>query len=84
MKLLRPNPTENKLTIDYEVIEEGLTEIYLVNSYGERMKTILSQEMDSENYTVDADLNDLSSGLYFIILQTPTIRKTEKLLIIRN
>ncbi len=83
LQLLRPNPTESKLTIDYEVIERGHTEIYLVNSFGERIKTILSQEVRKGIYSVDADLNDIGSGLYFIILQTPTVRKAEKIEVLK-
>jgi len=83
LKLLKPNPTENKLTIDYELIETGLTDIYLMNTFGERIKTIISKETRKGIYSIDADLSDIGSGLYFIILETPTVRKTEKIEILK-
>jgi len=83
LKLLKPNPTENKLTIDYELIETGQTDIYIMNTFGERIKTIVSKETRKGIYSIDADLSDIGSGLYFIILETPTVRKAEKVEIVK-
>jgi uncharacterized protein (TIGR02145 family) len=83
LHLLRPNPTEDKLTIEYEIIESGKTEIYLVNSFGIRVKDILSLEGKVGSFAIDADLRDLSSGMYFIVLETPTVRKMEKVEVIK-
>jgi hypothetical protein len=83
LHLLRPNPTEDKLTIEYEIIESGMTEIYLVNSFGVRVKDILMSEGTVGSFVIEADLRDLGSGMYFIVLETPTVRKMEKVEIIR-
>jgi hypothetical protein len=83
LHLLRPNPTEDKLTIEYEIIESGRTEIYLVNSFGIRVKDILSSEGKVGSFAIETDLRDLSSGMYFIVLETPTVRKMEKVEVLR-
>ncbi|MFC2129934.1 LamG-like jellyroll fold domain-containing protein [Bacteroidota bacterium] len=76
LNIVKPNPTEGNLVIDYEIIEDGRTEIYIINSSGEKVKSIMNNVKTAGAYTVNSKISELSSGTYFIILKTPTIKKS--------
>jgi len=83
LKIIHPNPTSDKFTIDYEVVEDAQTKIYIANFFGEIIKTLVNEKIKHGKYTVSVGVNDLPSGLYFIILQTPTLKKALKMEIIK-
>lgn len=78
-----PNPSSGTLEIEFEVIEKGMTRLSIISSYGEKMLTMFSGKTKKGIYEVRADISSLSVGAYYILLQTPTIRKAEKLFIIK-
>ncbi|MFC2131684.1 two-component regulator propeller domain-containing protein [Bacteroidota bacterium] len=82
--LLSPNPANESCELEYELIEEGSTKIYICNTYGEVIKTILNGEitMPGKN-KLSIKTNDLSTGMYFVILETPTIRKAVKMEVVK-
>jgi len=83
MKVIRPNPASESFTIDYEVVEDAQTEIYIVNSFGERIKTVVNGEIKHGKHSEDVNVNEFSSGLYFIILETPTFKRAVKVEIVK-
>ncbi|MFC2131273.1 choice-of-anchor D domain-containing protein [Bacteroidota bacterium] len=82
--LAAPNPASDVLEIVYELIEYGYTEIYLTNSIGDKVITFYEcDNTDIGRSTIKGNISGLSTGLYFIILNTPTLSKTEKILIVK-
>jgi hypothetical protein len=81
---IQPNPANSSLTINYQLIEKGKTEFLLVNNLGETVRRITFNEVNnfSEN-SVLIDMNDLSSGQYFLILKTPTMIESEKVMLLK-
>lgn len=67
-----PNPFNSMTTIEYEVIEKGYTQLYVSDMLGRRVATIVDMEIQPGKYRVTFDASNLSSGIYFYILQTPT------------
>ncbi|MFC2131456.1 T9SS type A sorting domain-containing protein, partial [Bacteroidota bacterium] len=84
LMLLSPNPSSESCELEYELIENGSTKIYICNTYGEIVKTILYCETTKPGTDkLSINTNELSTGMYFVILQTPTIRKAVKMEVVK-
>jgi hypothetical protein len=79
---ISPNPGNGILTLEFELIEQGITKIQLINENGEIIKVILNQTKDIGKYVLNFNSSDLPSGNYILILQTPTNLLTRKVSII--
>jgi WD40 repeat protein len=67
-----PNPVVESTEITFEIIENGHSELYLVDILGNRIKTLVSSYLPAGIYTYQLNANELPSGKIFYILQTPT------------
>ncbi|MFC2129871.1 SBBP repeat-containing protein [Bacteroidota bacterium] len=84
LMLLSPNPSSESCELEYELIEKGSTKIYICNTYGEIVKTVLYSETTQPGKSeLSINTSDLSTGMYFVILQTPTIRKAVKMEVVK-
>lgn len=77
-----PNPSDRNITIGLNLIENGFTTINIFNSNGQ---IIFERAIESTTGSInlEIDTKEFSNGLYFINLQTPTVRRTETLIIFR-
>jgi hypothetical protein len=74
---LSPNPVNNWLSIDYILVSGLETEIYWVNSVGQKMGIIKQKAFDTEgSHSVRLDTRNVATGVYQIIFQTPKGIKT--------
>jgi hypothetical protein len=73
------------LTIDAHLVEPGLHRIQLMNMTGktELIEEIVRTNSDENDYSIDYDTSLLSSGVYYILFETPARYKTHKLIIIK-
>lgn len=82
MMIISPNPSDNNVNIELYLIEKGNTLLRVYSVGGQ-----LYDEFDLSNQTGNINLKlntaKYSNGLYFIQLQTPTIIKREKLMIMK-
>ncbi len=62
-----PNPTLSYVTIKfkYDLTPENISEINILNTIGETVKTFSSEELKSTN-SATLDLSDIPAGIYFI------------------
>jgi hypothetical protein len=60
--------------IEYDLIETGMTSLYLADLAGRRMATVVNGEMRPGHYRTTLDISELPSGSYFFVLETPTQR----------
>lgn len=72
------------IQIKANLVEPGVHKIKLINLTG---KSILIDEInrsknDKNEYLIDFDTSELNSGVYYIVFETPSRFKTEKLIII--
>ncbi|MFC2129870.1 two-component regulator propeller domain-containing protein [Bacteroidota bacterium] len=82
--LVSPNPSTESCELEYELIEKGSTKIYICNTYGEVVRTVLYNEIAQPGKEkLSINTSDLSTGMYFVILQTPTIRKAVKMEVVK-
>lgn len=76
---LSPNPTKNMVTISFSNVEQANTTITLTNAAGKAVKTIQAGIVQTGVQRVN--VKDLAIGVYYVILNNGTDRKTEKLVI---
>lgn len=81
---IQPNPATNTINIKFSPIEKGYTEIYIYNKIGDRVKTVLSQNISDFNpTTLSCNISDLSTGNYMIVFKSPTILQNVQFVIIK-
>ncbi len=79
----KPNPASDVTTIDFSLLERGLTTITVYSIMGEAVIQAMTDRLDPGLYSLDLEVNRLPSGVYFYVLQTPTDRKTRRMEVIR-
>lgn len=81
--MVKPNPVGNILEIEYDVLEQGFTKLSLIDLNGSEMAVISANVLSPGRYLLQYDTGKLSSGIYYLIYQTPTQRFTEKVFIVK-
>lgn len=69
-----PNPADDYLSVDIAVLETGSYRIELMGLTGE-INQIKNWEVNlnsNNNYRFNFDINNVSSGMYYLILKSPT------------
>lgn len=74
-----PNPAIDNTTITFEVIETGLTRLYITDIFGREVREILSGLLSPGEYQYIIYTGDISSGVYFYFLETPTTKLYNKM-----
>jgi hypothetical protein len=70
----RPNPFNASTVIDYEVIENGQTRLYVMDMMGRTVAVLVDGIVEAGHYSVLFDASALPSGSYLYVLQTPSER----------
>ncbi len=71
---IRPIPANDRVDLDFFLIEKGYTEIAVYNILGEKLLTVFSEDVTSPGKReIGADLRALTAGQYVMVLKTPTI-----------
>lgn len=76
-----PNPFSDYTEIEFEVIENGLTELFLTDISGNHIKTILGEFLPKGNHIIVISSEDMNSGHYFVNMRTPTKLYSRKLIL---
>ncbi|MCF7802637.1 MAG: T9SS type A sorting domain-containing protein [Candidatus Marinimicrobia bacterium] len=64
-----PNPFNPSTTIGYSLIEKGHVNLTIYNALGQQVSTLVRATQSPGEYSVDWNAGNLSSGLYFYILE---------------
>jgi len=83
MSVIHPPTRSGKITVELHLLEDGQTKLYLTDFAGRRIRTLLDQPTTHGEYTVEIDPVSLPSGRYYVLLQSPTVRRIENLEVIR-
>ncbi len=73
LKPNRPNPAGGQTEIEYEVVEQGRTRLYVADMLGRRVAMIVDDDLDPGRYIAWFDAGGLAAGVYMYILETPTL-----------
>lgn len=77
--MINPNPADDKINLSITVLEIGIHQIDIINTAGERIYTnSFKINLDDEKIiNKEINLSKLSSGMYYILLSSPTDRIAE-------
>jgi len=77
----RPNPFNPATTIRFSVIEEGRTRLYVLDALGRKVATLVDGMLPAGEYSAEFDGSGLPTGIYFSVLQTPSVVKMRRMLL---
>jgi len=78
---LAPNPANDEISITVNTIEEGDTRLILYNSMGIEVSRLNVETLTSGKKVSKLNLDECSTGVYFIKYQTPTWIEYEKIVV---
>lgn len=83
-----PNPFNPTTTISFALQEEGNARVEVYNLKGQKVKTILSKQLNAGKHQVDWNGTDekgniCGSGIYFYSLHTAKTRELKKMLLLK-
>jgi photosystem II stability/assembly factor-like uncharacterized protein len=78
-----PNPFNPVTTIDYTIPSSGFVSITIFNAIGEKISTLVSEELHAGHYKVSWNGSPFSSGVYFCRMEARGFTQTIKLLYLK-
>jgi hypothetical protein len=78
-----PNPANDIVNVQYGVIENGVSELVLVDYLGKEIQTIVKGIIPEGQYQTPVFVGSLPSGAYTFILRTPTQTFYQQFTIVR-
>lgn len=76
-----PNPSSGIVNFDFELIEQGQTDILLFDYSGNLVRVLFSNNVMPGKYTSTFDLSNFNDGVYFINIVTPSNNINKKLIL---
>jgi hypothetical protein len=70
-------------TVEFETVEDGPTELMLVDQLGRQVGSLLHDDVPAGAYSIALDPAGLAAGVYWLVLQTPTQRLAHQLLLVQ-
>lgn len=83
LKQNTPNPATGLTTIEYEIVEDGPTQLYITNAAGRTVLTPVNGHRSRGHYMATFDASLLPSGTYHYILQTATQRLGRNMIVVK-
>ena len=78
-----PNPFNPSTTIKYSIPKTSNVKLTLFNLLGEEVTTLVNEEKNAGNYTVEFNASSLPSGVYFYQLKARDFIQTRKMILIK-
>lgn len=78
-----PNPSNPTTTIRYGISQASYVLLTLFDVLGRPVRTLVAQRQQAGFYSVNLDLSDLPSGVYFYRLEAGTQLRVQKLMVLR-
>ncbi len=73
----------DEIKIDYSIVTDDPTSIVLYNSLGSRVRELFTGHAKPGSHSVTASINDLSVGVYFVVMHSGISQKFRKFIIVR-
>jgi hypothetical protein len=84
LKAVNPNPvTTDKAQINFSIGWDGYTEIKLYNSNSELIAMPVKSDLQKGEYTIDLDVSNLPSGVYWYEMKAGPYHKMEKMVVVQ-
>lgn len=78
---LAPNPVDDQFTIELNLREAISADILIYNTSGQEVSKIASGDYSIGSQTIEANVGDLPSGIYYVTIHTENHSLTQKLVV---
>ncbi len=78
-----PNPFNPATTISFILPAKTYVKLSVYNSLGQKISTLISNELDSGMHSVVFDAKNLPSGTYFYTLEANNFITTKKMTLVK-
>lgn len=78
-----PNPFNPSTTIQFSIPEQSFVKLEVFNSLGEKITTLVSEELNAGNYKYEWGAKNLSSGIYFYHLSSQGFSEMKKMILLK-
>ncbi|MBN2570832.1 MAG: T9SS type A sorting domain-containing protein [Ignavibacteriales bacterium] len=78
-----PNPFNPTTMIKYSIAIEGLVELKIYNILGEEITTLINENKNAGNYSIEFNGQDLSSGVYFYRIKSGKFTEIKKMILMK-
>ena len=78
-----PNPFNPNTSIKYSIPVNGLVNLSVYNTLGEKVLTLVNQNMNAGSYEVKFDASHFTSGIYFYRLDAGTYSSVKKMILLK-
>ena len=78
-----PNPFNPNTLIKYSVAEGGFVNVSIFNILGEKVATLVNNNLQTGNYEINFDASSLSSGVYFYSIESGDFKAVRKMIVMK-
>ncbi len=78
-----PNPFNPTTTIEFDLPERSYVRLVVYDVLGREIERVVDEELDGGRYKVKFDASNLSSGVYFYVLDAGKFRDVKKMVLVR-
>ncbi len=78
-----PNPFNPSTIIKYSIPKQSLVKLKIYDILGREVATLVNKEQQPGNYNIEFNASNLSSGIYFYLLQAGSFVTTKKMILLR-
>ncbi len=78
-----PNPFNPKTIIEFLIPEKQKIDLSVYNALGQKIKTLVNQELEAGKHFIEFDGSDLNTGIYFYELRADQFKSTKKMVLIK-
>lgn len=78
-----PNPFNSSTIVRFDLPEQQHVQLTVFNALGQKMRTIINEEMNAGRRQAKINANDWSSGVYYYQLKTADFEATKRFLLVR-
>jgi Secretion system C-terminal sorting domain len=78
-----PNPLNPTTTFEFSIPEQSYVKLEVFNLLGEKVATLVSEELNAGNNKYEWNAKQLSSGIYYINLTARDFTQTKKLILLK-
>ncbi|MEA1981759.1 MAG: S8 family serine peptidase [candidate division Zixibacteria bacterium] len=78
-----PNPFNPKTTIKFGIIAKGIVNLEVYNILGQKVATLVNEELKAGNYSVEFDGSKISTGIYFYMLKVNDEQFVKKMMLLK-
>lgn len=78
-----PNPFNPNTTFSFTLSERQSVRLDVYNMLGQKVKSVINESLEGGIYSYEVSFDELSSGVYFAILETEGTKETIKLSLIK-